>query len=141
VAHDNVELVRRFYDAINAIGSFGSEFVDPEHAAPELWERVAPDFELHMRSDLPDAEVFRGREESKGFWRRVQELFVEMHWEPAGFVDRGDVVLVEGRVVARGRGSEIRIEADETNVFWFRDGELVRVQGYPTKDEALAALS
>ena len=44
------------------------------------------------------------------------------------------------RRLAKGRGSEVRIEADETDVFWFRDGELVRVQGFPTKAEAVEAV-
>ena len=38
-----------------------------------------------------------------------------------------------------GRGSDLRIEADETDVFWFRNGTIVRVQGFPTNAEALEA--
>jgi hypothetical protein len=48
-------------------------------------------------------------------------------------------VVAETRVVVRGRGSDVRIEADETDVFWFRDGMIVRLQGFPTKAEALEA--
>jgi hypothetical protein len=33
----------------------------------------------------------------------------------------------------------VPIEADETDVFWFRDGAIVRLQGFPTKEEALDA--
>ena len=40
--------------------------------------------------------------------------------------------------MAVGRGSEVRIEMDETDVFWFRDGMIVRLQGFGTK-EALEA--
>ena len=42
-------------------------------------------------------------------------------------------------VVAVGRGSDLRVEAEETDVFWFRDGELVRLQGFPTREQAMAA--
>jgi hypothetical protein len=36
-------------------------------------------------------------------------------------------------------GSDVPIEAEETDVFWFRDGQIVRVQGFATKEEALEA--
>ena len=139
MSQENVELVRRNYEVINSIGRTGREFVDPEDAAPDLWSRLALDFELHERPDLPDAKVYRGREEAKEFWRKIQELFAEMHWEPREFLDLGHAVVVETRVVALGRGSEVRIEADETDVCWFRDGVIVRLQGFPTKAEALEA--
>ena len=31
------------------------------------------------------------------------------------------------------------VEAEETDVFWFRDGMLARLQAFPTKAEALRA--
>jgi hypothetical protein len=89
VSRENVELVRRTYEVIDAIGRTGSEFVDPEDVAPELWARLDPDFELHDRPDMPDATVYRGREASKEFWRKTQPLFSELRWEPGEFIDRG----------------------------------------------------
>jgi ketosteroid isomerase-like protein len=139
MSDENVDLVRRTYEVINSIGRTGSEFIDPEDAAPDLWARLAPDFELRDRPDLPDAKVYRGREESKEFWRKTQELFAELHWEPLEFLDLGHAVVVETRIVALGRGSDVRIEADETDVFWFRDGLIARLQGFPTRAEALEA--
>ena len=134
-----VALVRRNYEVVNSIGKTGVEFVDPEAFAPDLWAQLAPDFELHERSDLPDAKVYRGRDESKGFWRKTQELFAEIRWEPRDFTDLGHAVVVEATVTAIGRGSDVRIEAAETDVFWFRDGTIVRLEAFPTKDEALRA--
>jgi hypothetical protein len=48
-------------------------------------------------------------------------------------------VVVETRIVGVGRGSDLRIEADETDVFWFRDGKITVFTGFPTKEEALEA--
>jgi ketosteroid isomerase-like protein len=138
MAEDYVGLVRQNYEVINALGRTDA-FVDPEDVAPELWKRVAPDIELHERSDLPDAKVYRGRDETKEFWRKTQELFAEFRWEPLEFIDLGDVVVVETRLVGVGRGSDVPIEAEETDVFWFRDGALVRLAGFPARDEALEA--
>jgi hypothetical protein len=42
-------------------------------------------------------------------------------------------------VVATGRGSEAPTELAETEVFWFRDGMIVRLQGFATKEQALEA--
>jgi ketosteroid isomerase-like protein len=139
MSEENLALVRRTYEVINAIGRTGDAFVDPEEIAPDLWARLAPEFELHDRPDLPDPQVYRGRDESKDFWRKTQELFSELRWEPLEFVDLGDVVVVEATVVAVGRGSDIRVEADETDVFWFRDGLITRLRGFPTRAEAMAA--
>jgi ketosteroid isomerase-like protein len=110
-----------------------------EVLAPDLWASLAPDFELHGRPDVPDVTVYRGREASKEFWRMLQEVWAELRWEPRGFTDLGHAIVVETKIVARGRGSDVRIEADETDVFWFRDGAIVRLQGFPTTADALEA--
>lgn len=69
----------------------------------------------------------------------LQEVWAEVRWDPIEFTDLGHSVVVEVELTARGRGSDLRIEADETDVFWFRDGRMVRLQGFPTKAEALEA--
>jgi ketosteroid isomerase-like protein len=140
VSEENVALVRRNYEVINSIGRTGEEFVDPEEAAPDLWTHLAPDFELCGRPDVPDAKTYRGRQEAKEFFRMLQEVWSELRWEALEFSDLGDVVMVETRLTAVGRGSDLRIESNETDVFWFRDGQIVRLQGFPTKDEAMAAI-
>jgi ketosteroid isomerase-like protein len=139
VSDANVALVRRNYEVINAIGRTGEQFVDPEEVAPDLWARLAFDFELHGRPDIPDQRIYRGRDEAKEFFRMLQEVWAELRWEPLEFTDLGDVVVVETKIVAVGRGSDLRLEADETDVFWFRGEEIVRLQGFPTKREALEA--
>lgn len=140
MTENHIALVRRNYDVINSIGRTDSAFVDPEDFAPDLWEQVAPDVELHERPDLPDAKVYRGRDETKEFWRKTQELFAEIHWEPREFIDLGDVVVVDATIVAVGRGSDVPIEGEETNVFWFRDGAIVRLAAFPTREEAMEAI-
>ena len=132
-------LTRRLYDAINSIGRTGEEFVDLENLAPELWGSLAPDIELRGRPDIPDQRTYRGREEVKEFWRMLQEVWAELRWEPLEFTDLGDVVVVETRLVGVGRGSDLRIESDETDVFWFRDEKIAVLTGFATKEEALEA--
>lgn len=139
MSRENVEIVRQSYEIAKSIGRTGADFVDPEEVAPAFWARLDPDVELHERSELPDAKVYRGPDEAKEFWRKTQQVFAEIRWEPLEFMDLGDAVVVETRVVALGRGSEVPIEMDETDVFWFRDGMIVRLQGFATKTGALEA--
>jgi ketosteroid isomerase-like protein len=140
VSEENVAIVRRNYEVVNAIGRTGEEFVDPEKFAPEFWASLADDFELHGRPDVPDARTYRGRDDAKEFWRMLQDVWSELRWEPLEFTDLGGAVVVETRLMARGRGSDLRIEAAETDVFWFRDGQIVRLQGFATRDQAMDAV-
>ena len=134
-----METVRRCYEAINSIGRTGEEFVDPEEVSPEMWEAFAPDVVLHGRSDVPDSTTFHGREETKEFWRRLQEVFAEVSWEPEEFTDLGDVVVVDAKLSVLGRGSDVPIVSDESDVFWFRDGMVSALQAFPTHEQAMAA--
>jgi ketosteroid isomerase-like protein len=106
---------------------------------PDIWAQLAPDFEMRSRPDVPDQAVFRGREESKEFFRLLQEVFVELIWQPREFTDLGHAVVVEARINFVGRGSDVRIEEDETHVFWFRDGLISRLQPFPMREQALEA--
>jgi ketosteroid isomerase-like protein len=139
MSEQNLALVRRNYEMINAIGRTDEGFVDPEELASELWARLAPDFELHGRPDVPDAKVYRGRDDAKEFWRQLQEVWAELRWEPREFIDLGHAIVVETRLAARGRGSDLLIESDETDVFWFRGEEIVRLPAFPTREQALDA--
>jgi ketosteroid isomerase-like protein len=105
MSQENVEIVRRAYEANNLIGRTSAEFLDPEELVPDFWARLAPHVELHERHELPDARVYRGRAEAKQFFRKTQEVFSEIRWEPQELIDLGHAVVVETRVFATGRGS------------------------------------
>ena len=137
MSQENIEVVRRIYEV--SFGRTLPEAVDPEEVAPQFWAHLAPDFELHERPELPDARVYRGPGEAKEFFRKTQQVFAEARWEAQEFIDLGHAVVVVAKVVAVGRGSDVPTEMDETDVFWFREGMIVRLQGFATKEEALEA--
>ncbi len=139
VSEENVEFVRQAFERFNELADQGVEEFDPERDAPRLWERIAPDFELHERPDLPDAKVYHGREEAKEFWRKTWEIFSTIHWQTSEIVDGGEVVVAVNKVVGIGRGSEVEVEMDESDVFWFRGRQLVRLQGFASREQALSA--
>jgi ketosteroid isomerase-like protein len=139
MSEENVAIVRRSYEVIAAVGAT-AEVVDPDTIDPDWWLRFAPDFELRERPDLPDAQVYRGREESKEFWRKLQELFVTFEWRVLDITEVAGAVVVDAHIVGTGRASNAPIEATETDVFWFRDGLLARLSAFATREQALAAV-
>jgi hypothetical protein len=52
-----VEIVRRAYEVNNQMGRTGTEFIDPEEFAPDLWARLAPYAEFHERAELPNTTI------------------------------------------------------------------------------------
>ena len=64
----------------------------------------------------------------------------EIHFQAEEFIDVGGRVVVPMRLRARGRGTGLDGEQDLVMVWTLRDGKAVRMDPYPTKEAALAAL-
>ncbi|MFL5870201.1 MAG: nuclear transport factor 2 family protein [Solirubrobacterales bacterium] len=103
------------------------------------FSRADPEIELHSRPDVPDATVWRGVDGVRGFFERTAESFDPIRWEPREFTEHGRHVVVRCHIVAYGAASGAPIEIDEAQLWTFRDGLLIRIQGFPTIDEAYAA--
>jgi ketosteroid isomerase-like protein len=139
VGEANVELMRRWYERLNALGRIEPDEIDPAQILPELWARIDAAAEFFDRPEVPDARVYRGPEQAKQFFRKTWEIFAEIRWEPLEFIDKGHAVVVVTRVVGVGRGSEVPVEMDETDVVWFEGDAIVRVEGFPTREAGLEA--
>jgi ketosteroid isomerase-like protein len=121
----NVDRVRALFERFNETGEMDFSLADPE-------------LELHSRPDVPDSTVWLGIDGVRGFFARTAESFDPIHWEPLEFIDHGRHVVVRAHIVAYGATSGAPIEIDEAQLWTFRDGLLVRIQGFPTIDEAYA---
>jgi ketosteroid isomerase-like protein len=139
VGEANVELMRQWYERLNALGRIEPDEVDPAQILPELWARIDAAAKFLDRPEVPDARVYRGPEQAKQFFRKTWEIFAEIRWEPLEFIDKGHAVVVVTRVVGVGRGSEVPVEMDETDVVWFEGDAIVRVEGFPTREAGLEA--
>jgi ketosteroid isomerase-like protein len=122
----NVELMKGLFARFNETGEIDFSQVDPE-------------VELHPRPDVPDGQVWRGVEGVRGFFAETAKAFDPIRWEPQEFIPAGRHVLVRARIVAFGAASGTPIEVDESQVWTFRDGLIVRLQAFPTFEEAQAA--
>jgi ketosteroid isomerase-like protein len=137
---ENVELIRRVYERFNRLGRLDPAEVDAAEMVPEVWNNLDPEFELVQPDYLPDASIFHGADGAQRFLRTIADIWIEVRWEPEEFVDAGDAVLVRARLVGLARRGGAPFETDETGVWRFRDGRIVRLEGFRDYGEARAAV-
>jgi uncharacterized protein len=128
MSEDNVEIVRRAYEAFNR-GDLDGMVAD---FAPEF-EYVASGAVPGTRGVHPGTEGFR--QYTEGFWGEFDDAHIEVH----ELTEARDQVLAS--VTFRGRGKQSGVEAswDIWQLWTLRDGKNVRGEGFPSRDEALKA--
>jgi ketosteroid isomerase-like protein len=127
VSEPNVEVVRRMFAA----------FAERDLAAmlPELDEDV--EF-LPVTANLTTGGVpYRGHDGIALYLEDVARVWPDLRLFPGETRDLGDVVVVLGRVVARGGG--MIIDRPTGWVFTMRGGKITRGHVYGSHEEALAA--
>jgi ketosteroid isomerase-like protein len=128
VSQQNVELARRGIDALNRGGVEAViELCDPEVE----WIAI-PGF-------LPDAEDFHGREGVRAWFEKVGDTLGEIEWDAEEIADCGDRLLVALRLRGSGRTSGIEAEMRIYQAWSIRNGRLVRLESYLTREEARKA--
>jgi ketosteroid isomerase-like protein len=141
VSHKNVEAVRaateagKSPEAVERIarGEFDLSLIDPEI---ELDARGA-------REVVPDvADVYRGPEGFRTFWRRWYEAWRDIQFDVQDYLDSGDeVVVLICNQRQWGRYSGIASELPPyALIYTFRNGKLVRLRVFPDHDSALKAV-
>jgi ketosteroid isomerase-like protein len=131
VSKENVEIVRRSFEAF-ARGDLDAAFAD-----------LHPDIEWCTAHDEPDQQTYRGIDGMRRFAATIEEPWEDRFAEKVtadAFIDRGDLVVVPWHGLLHGRGSGIEIEISETYVARLRDGKIVRVDEFRTREEALEAV-
>jgi ketosteroid isomerase-like protein len=100
-----------------------------------------PDVEWHVRSDFPDAGVYRGQDGFRRLAARFDEVLAEQQYQPLEFIDAGAAVVVPLRWTAQGRFSGASFtERFEAWVFTVEGHLITTVVEFPTKEAALAAV-
>ena len=127
MSQENVELVRRYYDLLNARDVHG------------CLELVAPNIEV-AQPDLPDG----GRYQGAAGWQRwndaLEEAWREMRWEPHEFIDAEDAVVVAVRFVGTGSHTSIVHSVERFQVMRVRDARIVFTTGYGRRAQALESV-
>ena len=133
MSQENVELVRRGYEAMNA---------GDVETALAMFDR---DVEVHLAKDagtvwgLDFEETYRGVDGFVQFLSRLSDAWEEFRWEPTEYFDAGDRVVVYIQMTARGRGSGIEVQQEMTHLCDIRDRKLVRHETFFDRDAALEA--
>jgi uncharacterized protein len=129
MSQENVEIVRRAYEAFSRAGLDG------------LLEHFHPDAEYDITAAIgPYAGMYYGRAAIRTFLADYLESWEYVQMEPEDFIEVGeDHVVVLLRLHMRGKGSGVEVEAHTTNVWTMRDGKAVRIAIHNDKAAALKA--
>jgi ketosteroid isomerase-like protein len=114
---------------------------EPEMDWAALHELVDPDVVWEVRSDFPDAEVYKGYDGLRRLSAAFDDAVEQTWYRPLEFIETEDQVVVPLRWGGRGKGSQTPFaEREETWVVTLRDTRISRVTEYATKPEALEAV-
>jgi ketosteroid isomerase-like protein len=127
MSHENVEVVRRAYDAYERDGLDG------------LLRYLHPEIEWTTTGAFIEAATYRGHDEVRRYLGSMLDEFDDGRNEPQEVIDTGDQVVVSARISGRGKRSGAPVELTLASVGSLRDGMIVRIRNYPTKAEALEA--
>ena len=134
MSEENVEIVRRAYEAFNRWG------VQPwEEPSAEIPPLLHPDVEFHTHPSAPEAGVYRGREAVIEYHERVFGQFESIRIELEELVPVGESVVIVTRQHTVPRASEAEIVQPVVDVWMIRGGLLAERKPYSTRADALEA--
>jgi ketosteroid isomerase-like protein len=88
-------------------------------------------------TEVPDGVVYTGHQEVERFWAMLDDVWESIRIDVVAQGERGDAVVNDVRVVARGKGSGVDVEHSETHVWQVRDGKLAECKTYLDRVRAL----
>jgi uncharacterized protein len=125
MAEDNVEIVKRGFDALDAGG------------VEAMIELLDPDFEAVVPPELSvEPDTYRGHDGMRRYFAAFEGL-EDVRFEYVDAVAAGDKVVVTMMLRAKGTGTGIPVEQLGHQVWTIRDGKAVRVEAFANKSDAL----
>ena len=134
MSEENVQLVRRAYEAFNRWG------IHPRGPrSPEIPPFIHPEVEFHTSPDAPEAGVYRGRDAVIQYHERVFGQFARVQIELEELLPAGDRVVIVTRQHTVPRESEAEVVQRVVDVWKIRDGQLAERKAFSTRADALEA--
>jgi ketosteroid isomerase-like protein len=128
MSEENVEMARRYYEALNAEGFKNTENL------------MHPDWEFIDSPNLPDTRRYVGEAAIRGLIEDAMELGWDGHWWVQEILDAGDEVVVVWQMRGRSaHGGGFPFELTVAHVCLFEDGKLRRIRAFLSRAEALEA--
>jgi ketosteroid isomerase-like protein len=124
----NLATLRRYHELLNETGEAPLELLDP-------------DVEIHMFRGSPIAGPYLGHDGVRQWMRDTFDVIEAWRLELDEVVtgDNPDVVVALQRFVGRMKHTDLPANFPLAVVVRFRDGRIVRFEGYRERDEAVAA--
>lgn len=128
MAASNLETVKEAFESLS------------EEGYEALLPLIHPEFEVTTPPELSsEPDTYRGPEGIRRYFESFYEAMDRVEFEPTAFHDVGGRVVVEFVLHARGRTTGIEVEQHGAFVWTLRDGQAIRLEVYPSFDEALEA--
>jgi ketosteroid isomerase-like protein len=133
VSRENIELIRRLYEALASEGStreFEERLTDEA-----LSHYLDPGIEwVPVAHSLLAVERYRGFDGVRRFWGEFLSTWESYKVEPLSFDDTGDQVAVVVQII--GRTHELEVDEIRSSLLTLRDGRVVRVQSFADPEGA-----
>jgi ketosteroid isomerase-like protein len=124
MSEENVELVRRGIENVDAFWAMLDEYV--------VWD--------HRGQPAPDLDgVYFGREAVIKASRHYWGTWADYRVEAEELLDAGPSVVVILRERGRGKSSGVPFERQNPQLWTFREGRIIRWESFPTRADALKA--
>jgi ketosteroid isomerase-like protein len=132
MSQENVEIVRRFFDAFNEGGL---------NAEDMLVQYFTDDIDYRAVEGAPDDHgPIRGKEALRAYAQDWLDTFDNFRHEPVELTDAGDdKVIAVFRVSGRAKLSGVETDLTYAAFYTFRAGKIARGREYWTRAEALEA--
>ena len=102
-------------------------------------DKVAPDFEWEQVHGVVEPGSHVGTDASRAL-RRIFEVYEDFRVEAEEYVDAGDTIVVVARARGTARGSGMHMDQRSAQAWTVRGGKPIRMEQYPTREDALKAV-
>jgi uncharacterized protein len=127
MSQENVEIVRAIYECWER-GDFRATA-----------DKVAPDFEWKQVHGVVEPGSHVGADANRAL-RSIFEVYEDFRVEAEEYLDAGDTIIVVVRAHGTGRGSGLHVDQWLAQAWTVLDGTPVRMEQYPTREDALDAV-
>ncbi|MDQ3729246.1 MAG: nuclear transport factor 2 family protein [Actinomycetota bacterium] len=131
MSEENVEVVRRVFEAA---GRRDSAAVLALYDLDVEW-----DMARGALGGVVDRDVYHGHEGLRRYFRLRSEAWETITDECEELIDAGEHVISTATVRGRGRASGAEVEENQSGIWTIREGKVVRVVWFPTREAALKA--
>lgn len=128
VSEENLEIVRRLYDAMHERGATA--------ALKAALDFIAPDGELELFPPMP-RERYRGPDEIKELLVEWDAIFGDYRLEPEDYLEASGRVVVLARFKGKGASGGVPVDIPMAHIWTLSDGVITRAQFFTDRRQAL----